>query len=638
MKRNKLFAAATATVLVASIIALALPVMMNSLMDASLHGQPVAFAEAPPAGTADPYATLAPMQTSDPLPIPTMEPTQPAETQTPEATPTGTLLLSTRSPEDTLLPVPTYSAEVWMAAPPTPVPPRLFPQQPDTFPLDVLPLDMVQNTVSYPDVQQSFSTPVHQCLQLFTLLGGGDLVDSMRYNYILADGGSTLYGVSAFPDGSLPVQKLLSSLTNNLLSDPVYIPEMSALQPVLDQPIWLFRCTAQGDAAVLMVTYGQMMRLAALREAAGGTAPGIVTNWQGQEAQLPAPSVRSALVPSADFYNQFVHPRYEKAFAAANQGVEASRSLFNEKTQLTKTPDGRRLEPAVTNIREYRPDLGWAYAIGGHHLATVDMTTGSSYTFTTDLLTGQLIGVALENSPPFLDSYGALAAGAQTGRDEPIDMSGDPQSILRRIAPDYLGHMIGTAFTQGNGWKVEVQPLDIAATSTAWLVTIHPMDGAAFRLDPAALREISYFMYYDADLSLINWNASYNSNDQLETTIFIKGGGSDEEHDLQSLERACALYDNKQPSKESLMASLRSVYDTRAQCVEQAMGILSQTADYGTQFSFKHYNGIRHIVYNNGEFSDIWLFFMLENKETGQLRQITWNVTQNRFQAERRAW
>ena len=270
MKQKKLFAAATATVLVASIIALALPVMMNSLMDASLHGQPVAFAEAPPAGTADPYATLAPMQTSDPLPIPTMEPTQPAETQTPEATPTGTPLLSTRSPEDTLLPVPTYSAEVWMAAPPTPVPPRLFLQQPDTFPLDVLPLDMVQNTVSYPDVQQSFSTPVHQCLQLFTLLGGGDLVDSMRYNYILADGGSTLYGVSAFPDGSLPVQKLLSSLTNNLLSDPVYIPEMSALQPVLDQPIWLFRCTAQGDAAVLMVTYGQMMRLAALREAAGG--------------------------------------------------------------------------------------------------------------------------------------------------------------------------------------------------------------------------------------------------------------------------------------------------------------------------------------------------------------------------------
>lgn len=641
MKRKKMFAAAAATVLAAAVIALALPVMMNSLMDASLRGQPVAFAEAPPAGTADPYATPAPEQTTAPMPIPTMEATLSSlETQLPVATTFSPDTLPTLSPEATLL-LPTYSpeSEADMIVPSTPQPPGRFPQRLDAFPLDVLPLDMVKNTAT--DLNP-FSVPMDRCMKLFAMLGGGDAYsDGIVYSFILADQGSTLYGVSAFPNGSLPVQKLLSSLTDNLLSDPVYIPEMSALQPVLDQPIRLFRCTAEGDAAVLTVTYGQMMRLAALREAAGGTAApadAAATSEPGKETRLPAQrQANSAVIPSADFNNRFVQPQYEKAFGAADQGVEASRSLFAEKAQGIKAPDGQFLQPAVTNIREYRPDLGWAYAIGGHHLAVVDMASGSSYTFTTDLLTGQVIGAALENSPPFLDSYGELAARAQAGKDIAIDMPDDPQGMLRRTAPDYLENIIGTAFTPENRWAVDVQPMAEAdQPPAAWRVTISPIDSAAFRLDPAMQRDVIYVVYYNADLSLKEWYVAHISNNQLETTIRIKGGEADEEHDLQSLERALTNYDNEHPSKDSLLASLRSAYSARAQYVEHAMDILSQTPDYGTQFSLKQYDGIRHLLDNNGEFSDVLLIFTLENKETGELREIAWSVTNSRLQAERR--
>ena len=526
-----------------------------------------------------------------------------------------------------------------MVVPSTPQPPGRFPQRLDAFPLDVLPLDMVKNTAT--DLNP-FSVPMDRCMKLFAMLGGGDAYsDGIVYSFILADQGSTLYGVSAFPNGSLPVQKLLSSLTDNLLSDPVYIPEMSALQPVLDQPIRLFRCTAEGDAAVLTVTYGQMMRLAALREAAGGTAApadAAATSEPGKETRLPAQrQANSAVIPSADFNNRFVQPQYEKAFGAADQGVEASRSLFAEKAQGIKAPDGQFLQPAVTNIREYRPDLGWAYAIGGHHLAVVDMASGSSYTFTTDLLTGQVIGAALENSPPFLDSYGELAARAQAGKDIAIDMPDDPQGMLRRTAPDYLENIIGTAFTPENQWAVDVQPMAEAdQPPAAWRVTINPIDSATFRLDPAMQRDVIYVVYYNADLSLKEWYVAHISNNQLETTIRIKGGEADEEHDLQALERALTNYDNEHPSKDSLLASLRSAYSARAQYVEHAMDILSQTPDYGTQFSLKQYDGIRHLLDNNGEFSDVSLIFTLENKETGELREITWSVTNNRLQAERR--
>jgi hypothetical protein len=84
------------------------------------------------------------------------------------------------------------------------------------------------------------------------------------------------------------------------------------------------------------------------------------------------------------------------------------------------------------------------------------------------------------------------------------------------------------------------------------------------------------------------------------------------------------------------MVSLRSAYSARAQYVEHAMDILSQTPDYGTQFSLKQYDGIRHLLDNNGEFSDVLLIFTLENKETGELREIAWSVTNSRLQAERR--
>ena len=393
-------------------------------------------------------------------------------------------------------------------------------------------------------------------MKLFAMLGAATPTPTGSFMFHPGRPGQHAVRRQRLPNGSLPVQKLLSSLTDNLLSDPVYIPEMSALQPVLDQPIRLFRCTAEGDAAVLTVTYGQMMRLAALREAAGGTAApadAAATSEPGKETRLPAQrQANSAVIPSADFYNRFVQPQSEQAFGAADWGVEASRSLFAEKAQGIKAPDGQFLQPAVTNIREYRPDLGWAYAIGGHHLAVVDMASGSSYTFTTDLLTGQVIGAALENSPPFLDSYGELAARAQAGKDIAIDMPDDPQGMLRRTAPDYLENIIGTAFTPENRWAVDVQPMAEAdQPPAAWRVTISPIDSAAFRLDPAMQRDVIYVVYYNADLSLKEWYVAHISNSQLETTIRIKGGEADEEHDLQSLERACALYDNKQPSKKA---------------------------------------------------------------------------------------
>lgn len=72
---------------------------------------------------------------------------------------------------------------------------------------------------------------------------------------------------------------------------------------------------------------------------------------------------------------------------------------------------GKLPKRAVVNMQAYRSGAEWSFVLGGHDVGVVDMSAGDGYTVTTDLISNKVIGLAWENSLPFVAIYEKVLHG-----------------------------------------------------------------------------------------------------------------------------------------------------------------------------------------------------------------------------------
>lgn len=293
---------------------------------------------------------------------------------------------------------------------------------------------------------------------------------------------------------SLAEKKLILGLTDNLKSDSIYVPDKATLDHLRKLPVQSVLLHAGGGAAGLSLTQGHTLPIAAFaRHAVSGASP-LLSPQQYLE-------LRDSMVAQAR----------SEVFGEPDDSAAKSRGLVE---QLMRGDEPWDL--AIMRMEPYAAGADWSYHVAGHHLVCVDMKDGSSYTITTDLLSGQVIGMATEGAEPFLISYERLLSRVREATTEP------PERIREAawaFASQLAGELSGIPFTGDSGqWSLSMDHVYAPEWQKGyWAFNAMPVDAEARALDPRARTFDGYTLELDGDLSLRRWFMNFYGEGGLVT-------------------------------------------------------------------------------------------------------------------------
>lgn len=369
----------------------------------------------------------------------------------------------------------------------------------------------------------SLEEPFQQALNFLMNLNGIESLSPEGFA-LTVDPEGTLWGIKAVgSDAPVAIAKLIEGISRNLQADEIYIPDEETLARVMDVPIYMLRCTPQGQVSTLSVTYRQLTGFAALAQGA-------------QMGKI------KGLLPRSMLMQELVYPVSLQAQTPGENNPEKSRQIVLQHVRQYGLGTSEKIPGiAITHMAPYAYINTQPFCTSGHHVTVLDMEDGQVYTFTTDVVSGKVIGLASENSQPYLTQEPLRNDEGPKAFNIQDTLENTAQDMVER-ASAFLGkaklptiNMSGTASPQTytDPQTGIVMPL--------WKVVFEPGDAEARRLDPQKKLYPQYtFEYLDGDnlalfslaylsdgtYSAMDWPISLNKEEaigDLETEFKKKG-------------------------------------------------------------------------------------------------------------------
>ncbi len=275
-------------------------------------------------------------------------------------------------------------------------------------------------------------------------------------------------------------QKLLSGLLAALNNPQSFIPQ-DTLQMVMDLPIWA-ASDRQGEhsGAVLSLTNRQLMDFTVLDLMAQNPPEGNSDPLYSQQRE----AVCAGIADQVDLYRG---------------GYDRSMTLVREFSAASMQ------ELIVVQAEPYLCNSDWDYRVAGHHVVAVDLPSGRQYTLTTDLISDKVIGLAEENTEPYLKTYARLLERAQTQRNAVA--LGTNRGFDQKIT-GILSQLSGVDFAADPAqWSMEFGGGIIDNNQSVWTRDIYPADYEARLLDAQGVPPVRYSLVLDDSLALYSYEA-----------------------------------------------------------------------------------------------------------------------------------
>ena len=486
------------------------------------------------AGSIDSLSTIEPLMILNPTPMP----------QAQEALP---LITSGSTP----LPLEEELQSIF-AASPSPMPGT------QTEPLPTLPPGLFSDTVPMATPLPIFDTEVADLqpvdwLRLFSPVDGIDpsvygaamsqearlhdssplQIDNANY-YLHKESGLLLATCFKAPD--LSHQKLVAGILDNLNSLPVYVPDLKVLAQALDLPIEAHIYLPDGDYAYFLGSNRQLMSMQVLLTASQeGLGSLSKDDFLRQRQKL------------CDLAAAVLYPDDKTA-------IDKSTALVNEMMWNDSS-----WELSIVSMRPYVCQTDWAFYAAGHHVKAIDMKSGLQYSLTTDLISSKVIGIAAEDSKPWMQIYEEFVLVAREKLNPANTQNED--SVLA-YATSLMAALSGEDFsTQPQRWQARVT----FAYAREWqkgyyIIEYQPADAIAMALDKQSGAFQSYTLHLEEDLSLRDWLVTTAGGEQFERHLLFEEQLNSPENIDKALEKVSGLSIDQQMSiKEMLLKRRESV-------------------------------------------------------------------------------
>lgn len=302
----------------------------------------------------------------------------------------------------------------------------------------------------------------------------------------------------------LAQQKLLQGILQNLESSPYFIPDARVLDQVKNLPMSAVALSRDGSYSTLMITREQTLPLAVMQSLLGkGIRTAAFSEYTGELDQM--------FVSAAELLTQDISSAMNKSAALVGE------MMWNEEPwQLS-----------IIQMTPYTFGGTWDYYLAGHHVKALDMKTGDSYTLTTDLISGKVVGIATEGSEPFLTTYHNLITYADNfNRIAQNDRDAILESAIR------LGSNLAKVDLGQAAWISSITPTFTGEGNIMnWEVAFNPEDEEERLMDPDNPFYMSYRITLDPDHRFLAFNAQRSpmkasnaqgfslSDDSLETNV-----------------------------------------------------------------------------------------------------------------------
>lgn len=392
--------------------------------------------------------------------------------------------------------------------------------------------------------------------------------------------------IERFQSADLAEQKLINGMLGNLKQPTIYIPAQEVFDRIGPLSIEAVFTDKQGNRAELLGNMRHLMTIHVLEQA-------------------------------RQINKQFLTPQEYQDLRdglcrQAASGLEGDPQMALEKSLAliqVLMNDDKAGQYSVINAQSYTCQRDWEFFVSGHHISTVEMSTGKLYTFTTDILSNRIIGIAHEGAEPWLARYDELMQRARRDLGQGSVADRDRITAMGR---EMIGRLAGIAMEEPPPMMIEkIYWNSQGRLQPYWSLRMLPKDEEAQRLDATGAPFRAYELTLDMDERLRTWDGAYTNYARYEQAFVGLKELDDPNARLQALQRLSGDVDAESRAMlGDILRSLGENQDNLRQEVQQLIDLAGLdlsllSVDRGILNAFQRKDGGWDLsVWINAELSD----------------------------------